>query len=189
MQWKRFVVIAAVLSCGGPLVRITIEESAQTTVPSGGVLEQLLGDFGFGDFLDMDIVGAEELQNQGVGPGDIRDVYLVEFSLEATDPPGADLSFIQELSVFVESPDLPRVRVAWQTDFPEGQALVPFELEDVDLTDYAVSRSMTLSTEVTGRRPAQDTSVEGAFALQIGVTRQGVCNQLASDEGSDGSDG
>lgn len=187
MTWRTALGVGLLLSCSGPLARITIEETASTTIEGGTVLEQLLDDFGFGNFLDMDITASEELANQGVGPGDIEDVYLIELTLEATDPPNADLTFIESIDVFVSAPDLPRVRVAFQSSFPQGQALVPFELEDVDLTDYVVSQSMSLETEVTGSRPNEDTTVEAGFALQLGVTSQGVCNQIRGNRGDTGA--
>ena len=38
--------------------------------------------------------------------------------------------------------------------------MVSFELEDIDLTPYVVSASMSVTTDVTVKRPEQDTLVE-----------------------------
>lgn len=178
MKISRMVAVVGVLACGGALFRLTLSESATTVVQGGTLLEQLVDDVGFGSFLDMDLVSSEELQNQGVSPGDIQEVYLVDFVLVATDPPGADLAFLDRLEVFVEAPQLPRVRIASQSDFPEGIAEASFELEDVDLTDYVVSESMTITTDATGRRPDDDTTIEATFEIELGVTQQGLCNNL-----------
>ena len=163
------------IGCDGSLITIPVEQRAETTVAAGTILEDLLGDMGFSDFLAMDIVQSEELQNQGVAPGDVQDVRLVALSLEAKSPGGSDLSFLSSVEFWVEAPDLPRARVASAIAFPEGQAHVAFTIDDLDLTDYATSQSMTLTTEVTGHRPDEDTLVEAVIELDVGVTAQGAC--------------
>jgi len=167
--------------CGGGLLTIPVDETATTTIAPGTLLEDLLGDLGFDAFLDMDVTASEELQNQGVEPGDVVEVRLTTFTLEATEPAGADLSFLSGLAVYVESEGLDKVEIAHADAFPEGQALVDFEIDDVDLTDYVVSQSMTITTEVTGHRPDQETTVEASFSVDVGVTVQGACNQATAE--------
>jgi hypothetical protein len=167
------------LGCGGgALFSITVRESAETVVEKGTLLEDVVGQVGFGDLLNLDITSSQELQNQGVAPGDIQQVYLSDFVLTATDPPGSDLAFLESVEVFVSAPDLPEVIIASASGFPEGVSEVAFDLEDVDLTDYAISASMNLRTDVTGRRPDVDTTLIADVALDVGVTAQGVCNNL-----------
>jgi len=162
------------IACGGELLRIDVRQQAETTVEQGTPLEQLIGDIGFGDFLNMDITASQELQNQGVSPGDITEVWLTQFVIEVEAPDGADLAFLESVELYIEAPDLPRVLVASATEF-DGQTRVEFELEDVDISDYVISQSMTLDTEVSGRRPDQDTDLVADFTLNIGVTQQGAC--------------
>lgn len=180
-MWRACVVLAMVgplAGCNLKLVTLKVSESAQTTVEKGTLLETLIGDFGFDDFLAMDITTSSELENQGVGPGDVKDVRLTLFELEALDPASADLSFLERIDVFVESPDLPQVLLASAESFPPGEKIVVFELEDVDLTEYAVSQSLTLTTDIEGLRPPEDTLVEARFELAVGVTGQGIANNL-----------
>ena len=54
---------------------ITIEETSTTTVEAGTLLEDLLDDIGFDEFVTMDITASEEL-SQGVAPGDIREARM-----------------------------------------------------------------------------------------------------------------
>ena len=72
------------------------------------------------------------------------------------------------------------MRIAHADDFPEGEPKVSFTLDDVDLTAYVVSQSLTITTDVTAHRPEQDTDVTAAFTLDVGVTAQGVKNQAGS---------
>lgn len=170
--------------CQPGLLTITVEEEASATVPEASLLEDLLGDLGFSAFLEMNVMESQELQNQGVEPGDVANVYLTSFTLEATSPAGADLSFLSGLTVWVEAPDLARVQIASASAFPEGQPLVALDLEPVDLADYVVSESMTFSTEVEGHRPPDETTLTARFSLDVEVTAQGACNQVAGDSGT-----
>lgn len=167
--------------CEGALFHITVEDEATTTVPAGTPLETLLGEVGFDELAAMDVTAAEELQNQGVAPGDISSVRFTAFDLEAIGPSGADLSFLESMELYVEAPGLDPLLLAHQDDFPVGRALVEMVLEDVDLTEYVVSESMTITTEVTGSRPDVETEVRAAYALRVGVTRQGCAAATRRD--------
>ncbi|MEL6345847.1 MAG: hypothetical protein AAFV53_22240 [Myxococcota bacterium] len=163
--------------CSGTLTYIEIDFRDAVTVEGGGLLSELVGALGFDGFTSMDLTDAQELQNQGVEPGDIQDVQLVTFQLTATSPSGADLSFINTMDVFASAPDLNEVQVASQDTFPAGQAQVDFTISALDLTEYVVSESMTLSTDVNGNQPVDDTEIEAYVVLDVGVTLQGALNQ------------
>lgn len=177
MNSRLFYPLLAVgwLACQSDLFHIEVSEQSKATVEQGTVLEDLIGDLGFDEFVSMDITAAEELQNQGVAPGDIQEVYLTALTLSAGD--GLDLSFLHSMELYVESPGLEKVRVAWQDTFPEGESTVEFNLDEVDLTEYVVSQSVTITTEVDAQRPEEDTEVTAKFTLDVGVTAQGACNQ------------
>lgn len=177
--------VALLWSCEGALFNIRVSDTAETTIRAGTVFEGLLQDFGFGEFVELDITSASELQNQGVGPGDIVRVTFQSFDLEVISPEDGDLSFLDRLEFYVEAPELPRELVARADAFPDGQARVSMELIDIDLTDYVVSESMTISTEARGSRPRRDTTVEASFALRVGVTGQGACNHISGGRDSD----
>ena len=178
-RWVAYpALITGALACQGVLFSISIEEEDQILVEQGTLVEALIGDLGFGQFVSMNLVAAEELENQGVAPGDIEDVYLVRFELEATDPPGADLAFIDRMDLLVSAPGLPEVLIASAESFGPGQRLVSFAVEEVNLTDYLVSEALTLTTDVTAGRPEVDTTVTARFELDVGVTGQGACNQV-----------
>ena len=168
------MLILSLLACG--LTTITINESAQTEVPKATLAEVILGDMGFGDFVSMDLTESSELANQGVEPGDVEDVRLTYMELEALTPDGSDLSFLDEMRIFVEGPDLEPQELAWADDFPAGESVVGFTLTDVDMTPYVVSQSMTFDVQVTASRPEEDTLVEARFGVDVRVTVQGIKN-------------
>jgi hypothetical protein len=165
----------AALSCrGGALATIDVEAGGEAVVPAGTLVEDLLVDFGFDSLVSMDLTAEEELANQGVAPGDITGARLVELELVAVSPAGADLSFLDSLAVFVEAPGLPAVEVAAGAEFPEGVAAVSLDLAAVDLGPYVVSQEMTLRTEISGRRPSEETTVAARVVVAVDVTAQGV---------------
>ena len=170
----------ATLSCESTLITIAVPYETTTIVEEGTVLDVLVGGLGFGDFLDMDVTASSELQNQGVAPGDINAVSLTFFRLSVVAPEGADMAFLDTLSLYVDAPGLDRVRVAHAPEFPEGVDSVDLEIDDVDLTEYVVSQSMTLTTEVSGHRPEQDTEIQAELELSVAVTSQGACNYIES---------
>lgn len=163
------------------LFRITIEDEAQSTISRGTLIDEVIGDFGFSEFTAMDLTQSAELENQGVEPGDISEVYMTELELQVTSPSGGDLSFVDSVAIYVESPGLPRVLIASQDDFPVGQAVVVFDLEELDLTDYVVSESITFDTDMRGNRPEQDTTITARYALDVGVTGQGACSAASGN--------
>ena len=82
------------------------------------------------------------------------------------------------MEVSASAPELEAALIASASSFPEGEPVVPFELVDIDLTPYVVSTSMSITTDVTAKRPEQDTLVEARFTLEVQATPQGVKNQL-----------
>lgn len=172
------VAVAGFIACQGGLFTIELEESAQTTVAGGSLLEDVLGELGFEEFVTVDITASEELQNQGVQPGDIVNVTLTGFEMSVVSPAEGDLSFFEEVNVYVQADALPRVRIASLDTFPAAEQYVTFNLDEVDLTDYAVSQAMFIETEVTGRSPDEDTTIRADITIDVGVTSQGACNQV-----------
>ena len=168
-----------ILGCGDKgLFQIEIEESSEAVVEGTGLLGtavELVGGLGFEGFTQMNIVNAQELQNQGVSPGDIVAAEIVELKLTVLNPADGDLSFLDSMEILVSSPDLDTVLVASQDTFQAGEQTVYFELEGINLVDYVVSESLTIETDVIGTAPENDTTIEASFVLDVGVTAQGAC--------------
>jgi len=160
------------LSCDD-LLSVKLDRGARATIERGNLIEQLVGDLGLSDFVDMDVTAANELQNEGVKKGDVREVYLDAFVLESEDTP---LDFIDEVTVFVEAPGIEKQEIASATDFSGMR--VSFAVEDVNLKKYVVSESMTLSAEIDGDRPAEDVQVIATATLDVVATLQGACKAI-----------
>lgn len=172
----RALVASALLAllCCGDLDRFEVAEESTATLPGATLLERLAGDVGFGGFLDMDLRESQELRNQGVEPHQIDSVRLSELSLSVAAPSGQDFTFLESLEFYVESAGLPRRRIARGGPFAAGAGRVDLELDDVELAPYAAAESMSITTEATGRRPPQSTTINAALRLQIDVDVTGA---------------
>ena len=168
-------------SCAGSFpVEFTevAEASIEGTGPIGSWIE-LVSDLGFDSFTEMDISNSQELQNQGVAPGDIESAHVTDFVLRVVEPSGGDLSFLSSLEIWVEAQGLDPILVAHNENFPEGQGEVHFTIENVDLVDYVVSDSMNITTNASGRAPVDNTTVEASVSFVVDVTAQGACKAVS----------
>jgi len=163
--------------CGVTLTHIAVTGSSTATVEAGTLLEDLVGDLGFGEFVSMDLTEAQELQNQGVATEDISSAVLTDFTLTATSG-ASDLSFLSTMDLSVEAEPYDVLRIAWSESFPEGSATVDFKTTGADIHEYVTSQAMTLTTNVTAHRPEEDTEVRGDWTVDVGVTTEGAVSNL-----------
>ena len=65
------MLLCAVLlsGCGDGIATISIDYEDTATIAGGGIVVDLIGSLGFDGFLDMNVVEAEELQNQVLSRG------------------------------------------------------------------------------------------------------------------------
>jgi len=181
-RWIMALSVLGWTACSGELARIDVDFKDRTTVEGGGLLTQLTGTLGFDGFTQMNLIDSQELQNQGVEPGDISSAKLTTFRMTVISPDDGDLSFIESMDVLVGGPNLDEVQIASQDTFPPGQQVVDFVLPGTDLTDYVVSESMTLTTDVTGNLPQRDTLIGAYVVLTVGATLQGAINQARAED-------
>lgn len=163
-------VAVAILCTCGTLDRFDVGTSASATIPKASLLEELIGLVDFPGFDELDF--SQQIANQGVSEDQIDSVRLTSFVIH-TEGSGATLDFIESASFYAEADDLPRILVASSTDFA-GQTSVELDLEeDAELKPYVVAPSMTLSAEVKGKKPQQDTKLTADVTLTIDATIPG----------------
>lgn len=167
-----------------PLDVISLEESSTTTVPKASIFEQLIGDLGFGGFINIDLVDNTQLQNQGVERHQIDSVYATSFTLTITQPTsGQDFSFVDSLQFFVNAENLPKMRIASGSNFPIGAKELELNLDPLDLAPYAAAESMTITSDVEGRRPMEETDIEATILLEIDLNIGGlICGPPSDSE-------
>lgn len=75
----------------------------------------------------------------------IKSIFLNKLEIEIVDPPNEDFSFLEEVSIFIKSPDLEEVMIASKKPVPtETGSVLALTIEDIDLQDYIKSEEFTL---------------------------------------------
>lgn len=149
-----------------PTVAFDVDVSGQTTVQRGTLLEELLEQFSFGAFMNMDVSSTSEFENNQAEKDRVVEARLVGATLTITAPEGQDFDFIDEITFFVEAPGQPEREVASKA-VPRGVDTFQLDLEDVDLAPYVRAETMSVTTEVTGRRPDEDTTIRADLVFHI----------------------
>jgi hypothetical protein len=162
--------------CVGKLLTVRIEQEGSTVVPGAGLVGGVLGALSLGGFDDLSVNVDQELANQGVEPGDIASVHVVELSLSTPDAP--DMAFIDTLEVDIGSEGMDTVRIAHLEDFPEGEPDLDMVLDDEDLTAYVVADSLQVTTDASGSAPEDDTTINVFMALEVQATVSGAAKQV-----------
>jgi|MDTC01.3.fsa_nt_gb hypothetical protein len=162
------------VTCSG-VDNFRITETSQSTVSGATIVEILLGDLGFGNWLNLDITQNETLANQGIERHQLDTVYLHSLTLDIIDGhPDQDFSFIEEIRFYVESSGLDSKLIAHGGPFIDGLTSIGMDLENVNLASYAGAESMTITTDVTGRRPNRQTTLDAEIVLSVDVNVAGI---------------
>ncbi len=162
------------INCGG-IDNVGVTATARSTVPAATPLEVALGQMGFGEFATFDLMQSQELQAKGVKRSAVDSVHLRSLTLTLTAPPsGQDLTFIDRVEFYAEAGGQPRRLIASGGPFQAGTTEVGLDVEAVDLTPYVTAPSMSVTTDVTGRRPQYETTVQATMRLDVDVNVSGV---------------
>ncbi len=159
-------VVVAASACGTPIVSFEVPVNAETTIASGGLIEQILANFGFADFANVDLADTREFDNNNVQREQVTSARLTSLTLSIQSPQGANFDWLDELSFSVEAEGESTVEVANKT-VADGQAAFACDLESVELAPYVRASSFAITTEANARRPPQDTTVRVDLTFAI----------------------
>jgi hypothetical protein len=168
---------AALLALGGLATcdnvdNFEVDVSGKGTIAKGNLIDELLSSLNLDELQSIDLTN--ELKNQGVTKEDVDSVRLVRFTLSIEGPPGATFDFIDSLTFYIETGGAPKAMIARLPAVPAGATELTLEVEqDVELKPYVVAPSMKITSEVTGTRPDQDTTVRADLTLDVDVTVPG----------------
>lgn len=153
------VVVTGAVGCGPPTITFDVPISAETTVQTGGLIDQLLDQFGFADFANIDLEGTQEFKNEDVRREQVVNARLEFLNLTIKDPQGANFDWLDALSFSVAADGQETAEVASAT-IDNGKAAVSCDVEDIDLSPFVREETMEITTEATARHPPQDTTVQ-----------------------------
>ncbi|MCB9637915.1 MAG: hypothetical protein H6728_14295 [Myxococcales bacterium] len=153
------------IGCDGT-VTFDVPTSGNTTVLKGTLLEEFVDNFGFGNFLNMDISTSQEFKSNNVARERVTKTVLTKLTLTIESPEGQNFDFLQKVTFFVEASGLAKQEVA-TADIPTGSKTVTFTPTGADIGAYIRAEKFSITTEVKGRRPTQDTTVRADAVFQV----------------------
>lgn len=179
-SWKRYVVVAAAMllvSTCSSADNVVVEESSQAVIPARTIVDEFVGTLGLG-FENFDIDQSDEFQNGGYSKDQIDSVRVLSIRLEVLSPDGGNFDFLDSISFYAEAEGLPRIQIASLAAIPEGERVLEMNIDDAQLVEYVVSPSVTISTDATGTKPAEQTTIKGdiIFDVDINVSGNLGCN-------------
>lgn len=166
--------LVALCTCDS-LDNISVDAGGTATIPKRTLIDELLtGPVGFLGFDQIDF--SQQFKNQGVTKEQVDAVHLESMTLTIAAPASGSFDFLDEVAFYAEAKGQPKVKIAAISDIPPGARELDLQVNsDVDLTPYVTASSMTISSEVKGERPEQETQVEAAAVLDVDIHIPG-CN-------------
>jgi hypothetical protein len=147
---------------------VDVSAGGEAAIPKATLVDTLLGDLSFTGFDNVDFT--QEFANQGVSKGQVDSVRLKSFTLTVKAPADGNFDFIQSLAFFAEADGADRVEIASMSDIPKGvKELHLIVNADAELEPFVVAPSMRITSEVSGSRPAEDTTVSADVVLDVDV--------------------
>lgn len=163
--------LLAVAACGD-LDEVDVTRSGTAVVPGGpGGAALPGGAVGLGV-----AVGRDVIEGEGIDPDDVDSARLVGLRVEILS--GASLeTWLDRVAFHVEAPGLPRVLVAERSGLralPAGTRAVDLDVPGVDLKPYVLAPQATVTAEVSGSQPAEDTEVRATATIRVDVNVSGL---------------
>lgn len=158
------------------LDNITVRAEGRAIIPQRSIVDELLGQLAFAGFGDFDIEQSQAFRNQGYTRDQVDSVRMQSFTLTIAGPAGASFDFIRSIRFYAEADGQPRVLIAELATIPTGLSTLELEVDgDVELQPYVVAPSMTITTEATGQRPPQETTIDATASFDVDVAVTGAC--------------
>lgn len=162
------------LSCDG-IDNLSVDSTATSVVPASTPLEQVLGSVPFSGFEGFDFSETQEFANEGYTKDQIDSVRVVSLTLRIVAPQDGDFDFVDSIAFSVESEGLPAVEIARLDPVPEGQTEIELTVDSsIELVDYATAPTMSITTDATGGRPSEETTIEGTVLFDVDVNVSGA---------------
>jgi hypothetical protein len=126
--------------------------------PLGGLLNVFPQAAGFSN---LNMTQTQDFKNQGVKKEDVKSVKLKKVTLTLTSPTGADFSWLTSLRISAKTGSQSE-----EIAFKDGIDKLPksnvleLELKPVELKPYVVADEMSMTTEASGKQPAQDSTID-----------------------------
>lgn len=175
LPWTLAIAVMLLGTCSS-LDNVEVSVTAESRIPRRSVLDELIGNLDFAGFDGFDLSQSQQFENQGYSKDQVDSVHMLELNLRIVTPANASFDFLDSIRFYAEAEGLPRVLVAELAIVPDGVTELALDVESsVELQPYVIAPSMTLTTEATGVRPAEETTVVAEAIFDVDVNVTGAC--------------
>jgi hypothetical protein len=160
------VAVAVASAACNPTVSFDVPVAADTTVPKGTALEQLLSNVGLSQLLAVDVSQTQAFKNQNVQRNQVVSAKLTQLDLDVTAPNGGNFDWLQKITFLVDASGQTQGTVASKT-VAAGTTAFSCDLADLELAPYVRADSFAITTNATAHHPDADTTVHLALSIHI----------------------
>lgn len=162
---------AALAGCGPLPFTAALEGEA---VIQGSPLGALLGAFPqLSNLANIDFDQNQDFKNNDARKANVKSLKLTSLSLRIASPATQDFSFLESLEFYAKAGDQ-EVKVAGKAGIDQLGLAAPnptlrLDVLDVELVQLLQAPTLTIVTRGTGRQPPQETRLQAAVKLQVGL--------------------
>lgn len=168
------------VGCGEELFTISVEQTSDTVVTGVGVLPPEAPDEPLAIDQWVEVPDQDYLAGQGIAESDVTDAYLRQLTVSVVSPDSQDLSFLDEVELWVSAPGLPDARIAHGGPYPAGTMSADLELDGVDIAPYAFADGPSIGTIAGGQPPEADTTLRATASFEVGVSTNSIVSRLGA---------
>ena len=158
---------AGVLSLAGQgchLLTFDVHVAGTAMVQGSTLLSSALTPLGplGGQLGAFDISQTQDFKNQNINKSQIQSVKLHSLQLTISSPTGETFDFLKEVQFQASTDGQPTVTIAHKNPVPTGVSTFYVDLDDVELVDYVAAPQMSITANVSGQPPPQNTTIDVA---------------------------
>jgi hypothetical protein len=152
------ICLSTLTSCKKKLTQFYMDYTSKTTIQST-----------FGQFIPFSVFTPEtttnaevEFENNNTRKDKIKSIKLVDLVLTITSPSNETFSFLNELEIFISSPNHSEQKVAYKKNIPSSVGnQITCDLSDLDLQSFVKDDSFTIRIKaITDETIAQDVDID-----------------------------
>ena len=156
------------LGCEALPFEFDVPVQSSTTIEKGTLLEMVIGDFGFSDLTTFDISNTQQFKNNNAQKDQVVTAKMTKLTLSITEPADQNFDFLDSITFYVAATGEEKTKIASKT-ISKGVRTFELELEEVDLAKFIKKDSISITTDVKGRRPSKNTTVKIDANFRIGA--------------------
>lgn len=143
-----------------PTVSFQVPVSGEARIPgaTGGLLDQVLGSFGFDGLDNLDFDTTQEFENNRVSREHVSSATLSSLKLSIASPANADFDWLDSITFTVAAENLDAVRVA-KKSVNNGVSEFDCDIDDEELAEYVREKSFSIRTQADANSPPEDTTI------------------------------